>query len=69
MSSRGRRFNEATNLVQKVQGVKRDGHAKALAKRPRIPLIFQGTYSRGSNRPTLPAKSIQSPMSASKGNY
>ncbi|KAH0773664.1 hypothetical protein KY290_010801 [Solanum tuberosum] len=65
----GRSFNEVTNYVNKVEGVRRDGQAKALAKRANNSANFQGSYSRVSGRPTLAAKPIQSAMPASTGNY
>ena len=41
-----------TDYVKKVEGVKRDGQAKALAKRAMNSGNFQGSYSRGSGQPT-----------------
>uniref|UniRef100_M1DQX7 Uncharacterized protein n=1 Tax=Solanum tuberosum TaxID=4113 RepID=M1DQX7_SOLTU len=60
-----RSFNEVTDFVKKVEGVRRDGQAKALAKRDENSGKFQGSYSRGSRRPTLAARPIQSVMPAS----
>uniref|UniRef100_M0ZWW8 'chromo' domain containing protein n=1 Tax=Solanum tuberosum TaxID=4113 RepID=M0ZWW8_SOLTU len=61
----GRSFNEVTDYVKKVEGVRRDGQAKVLAKRAKNSGNFQGSYSRGSGRPTLATKPIQSAMPAS----
>ncbi|WMV59720.1 hypothetical protein MTR67_053105 [Solanum verrucosum] len=69
MTSAGRSFNEVIYYVKKVEGVRRDGQAKALAKRANNSGKFQGSYSRGSRRPILAAKPIQSAMPASTGNY
>uniref|UniRef100_M1DSW0 'chromo' domain containing protein n=1 Tax=Solanum tuberosum TaxID=4113 RepID=M1DSW0_SOLTU len=69
MISAGRSFNEVTDYVKKVEGVRRDDQAKALAKRAKNSGNFQGSYSRGSGRPSLVAKPIQSAMPASTGNY
>ena len=33
MTSAGMSFNEVTNFVKKVEGVRRDGQAKVLAKK------------------------------------
>lgn len=68
MTSAGKIFNEVTDLVKKVKGVRRDGQAKALAKKAKNTSNFQGSYSRGSGRPTLAARPIQSarPVSISK---
>ncbi|WMV33211.1 hypothetical protein MTR67_026596 [Solanum verrucosum] len=63
----GRNFNEVTNFVKKVEGVRRDGQAKALAKKAKNSGNFQGSYSKGSGRPTLAARPIQSAMPASIG--
>lgn len=57
------------DFVKKVEGVRRDGQAKALAKKSKNFGNFQGSYSRGSGRPTLAARPIQSAMSTSTGNY
>uniref|UniRef100_M1DHC6 'chromo' domain containing protein n=1 Tax=Solanum tuberosum TaxID=4113 RepID=M1DHC6_SOLTU len=65
----GRSFNEVTYFVKKVERVRRDGQAKELAKRAKNSDNFQGSYSRGSGRPMLAAKPIQSVMPASTGNY
>ena len=46
------------DYVNKVEGVKRDGQAKALAKRVKNFGNFQYSYARGSGRPTLEAKQI-----------
>ena len=62
-------FNEVTDFVKKVEGVRRDGQAKALAKKAKNSGNVQRSYSRGSGRPTLPARPIQSAMLASTGNY
>jgi len=69
MTSAWRNFNEVTDFVKKVNGVRRDSHAKALAKRAKNSGNFQSSYSRESKRPTLAAKPIQSVMPASTGNY
>jgi len=69
MTSAGRSFNEVTDYVKKVEGVRRDGQAKAWAKRAKNSGNFQGSYSKGSGRPTLAAKPIQSAMPASTGSY
>ncbi|WMV29883.1 hypothetical protein MTR67_023268 [Solanum verrucosum] len=47
----GRNFNEVTYFVKKVEGVRRDGQAKALAKRAKNSGSFQGSHSRWSGRP------------------
>ncbi|KAH0741272.1 hypothetical protein KY290_034315 [Solanum tuberosum] len=67
MTSAGRNFNEVTNFVKKVKEVRRDSQAKALAKKAKSSGNFQGSYSRGSGRPTLAARPIQSTMPASTG--
>ncbi|KAH0652758.1 hypothetical protein KY289_030436 [Solanum tuberosum] len=64
-----RSFNEVTDYVKKAEGVRRDGQAKVWAKRAKNLGNFQGSYSKGSGRTTLAAKSIQSAMPASIGNY
>uniref|UniRef100_M1D8E8 Uncharacterized protein n=1 Tax=Solanum tuberosum TaxID=4113 RepID=M1D8E8_SOLTU len=69
MTSTGRSFNEVTNFVKKMEGGRRDGQAKALAKRGKNSGNFQGSYYRGSGKPTLAAKPIESAMPASIGNY
>jgi len=69
MTSAGRSFNEVTDYVKKVEGVRRDGQAKAWAKRTKNSGNFQGSYSKGSGRPKLAAKPIQSAMPASTSNY
>ncbi|KAH0680945.1 hypothetical protein KY285_022559 [Solanum tuberosum] len=69
MTSAERSFNEVTDYVKKVEGVKRDGHAKACAKRAKNSGKFQGYYSKGSGRPTVAAKAIQSDMPTSAGSY
>lgn len=61
ITSAGNFFNEVTNFVKKVEGVRRDGQTKALTKKARNTGSFQGSYSRGSSRPTLTARPIQSP--------
>uniref|UniRef100_M1DMS5 'chromo' domain containing protein n=1 Tax=Solanum tuberosum TaxID=4113 RepID=M1DMS5_SOLTU len=61
----GRSFNEVTDYVKKIEGVRRDGQAKAWEKRAKKSGNFQGSYSKGSGRPTLAAKPIQSDISAS----
>uniref|UniRef100_M1DVA5 'chromo' domain containing protein n=1 Tax=Solanum tuberosum TaxID=4113 RepID=M1DVA5_SOLTU len=66
---RGRSFNEVTNFIKKVEGVRRDGQAKTLAKRAKNSSNFQGSYSKGSGRPTLASRPIQSAMPACTGNY
>ncbi|WMV45277.1 hypothetical protein MTR67_038662 [Solanum verrucosum] len=43
-------------------GVRRDGQAKALAKRGKNLGSFQGSYSKRSERPTVAARPIQSVM-------
>ena len=43
MTSAWRSFNEVTDYVKKVEGVKRDGQAKALAKRAMNSGNFQGS--------------------------
>uniref|UniRef100_M1DSB7 'chromo' domain containing protein n=1 Tax=Solanum tuberosum TaxID=4113 RepID=M1DSB7_SOLTU len=65
----GRSFSEVTDYVKKVEGLRRDDQAKSLAKRVKNSGNFQGSYSRGSRRPTLAAKPIQSVMPTSTGNY
>ncbi|WMV59252.1 hypothetical protein MTR67_052637 [Solanum verrucosum] len=69
MTSTRRSFNEVTDFVKKVEGVRRDGQAKTLAKRAKNSGNFQGSYSRGSGKPMLAAKPIQFAMPASTGNY
>uniref|UniRef100_M1DT60 'chromo' domain containing protein n=1 Tax=Solanum tuberosum TaxID=4113 RepID=M1DT60_SOLTU len=69
ITSAGRSFNEVTNFVKKVEGVRRDGQAKALAKRAKNSGNFQGSYSKGAGRPTLASRPIQSVMPASIDNY
>ncbi|WMV13843.1 hypothetical protein MTR67_007228 [Solanum verrucosum] len=69
MTSAGKSVNEVTDFVKKVEGVRRDSQAKALAKKAKNPSNFQGSYSRGSGRSTLAARPIQSAMPASTGNY
>uniref|UniRef100_M1CNY4 'chromo' domain containing protein n=1 Tax=Solanum tuberosum TaxID=4113 RepID=M1CNY4_SOLTU len=64
-----RSFNEVTNYVKKVEGVRRDGQGKAWAKRDKNSGNFQGSYSKGFGRPTLAAKLIQSAMPTSTGSY
>lgn len=46
-----------------------DSQSKALSKRAKNYGKFQGSYARGSNRPTLTTKPIQSSMPATTGNY
>ena len=53
MTSAGRSFNEVTDYVKKVERVRRNGQAKAWAKRARNSSNFQGSYSKGFGRPTL----------------
>ncbi|KAH0746358.1 hypothetical protein KY285_008015 [Solanum tuberosum] len=65
MTSTGKSFNEVIDFVKKVEGVRRDDQAKALAKRAKNSSNFQGSYSKGSGRPTLAAKPIQSVMPTS----
>uniref|UniRef100_M1DSX7 'chromo' domain containing protein n=1 Tax=Solanum tuberosum TaxID=4113 RepID=M1DSX7_SOLTU len=65
----GKSFNEVTNFVKKVEGVRQDDQAKVLAKKAKNSGNFQGSYSRSSGRPTLAARPIQSYISASTGNY
>ncbi|WMV14705.1 hypothetical protein MTR67_008090, partial [Solanum verrucosum] len=62
-------FNEVTYFVKKVKGVRRDDQVKALAKKAKNSGNFQGSYSRGSGRPTLAAQPIKSVIPASIGNY
>uniref|UniRef100_M1DDR0 'chromo' domain containing protein n=1 Tax=Solanum tuberosum TaxID=4113 RepID=M1DDR0_SOLTU len=69
MTSAGKSFNEVTYFVKKVEGVRREGQAKALAKKAKNSGNFQGSYSRDSGRPTPAARPIQSDMPASTGNY
>ncbi|WMV08780.1 hypothetical protein MTR67_002165 [Solanum verrucosum] len=69
MTSAGRSFNEVTDFVKKVEGVRQDGQAKTLAKMAKNSGNFQGSYSKGSEKPTLAAKPIQSVMPISIGNY
>ncbi|WMV09159.1 hypothetical protein MTR67_002544 [Solanum verrucosum] len=69
MTSAGKIFNEVKDFVKKVVGMRQDGQAKALAKTIKNSGNFQGSYSRGSGRPTIAANPIQSDMPASKGNY
>ncbi|KAH0765510.1 hypothetical protein KY285_001381 [Solanum tuberosum] len=69
MTSARRSFNEVTNYVKKVEGVRRDGQGKAWAKRDKNSGNFQGSYSKGFGRPTLAAKLIQSAMPTSTGSY
>ncbi|WMV32245.1 hypothetical protein MTR67_025630 [Solanum verrucosum] len=59
--------SEVTDFVKKVEGVRRDGKAKVLANKAKSTGNFQGSYSRGSKRPTLAARPIQSIMPASTG--
>ncbi|XP_049372615.1 uncharacterized protein LOC125837564 [Solanum verrucosum] len=54
----GKSFNEVTNFVKKVEGVRRDRQAKVFAKKAKSTGNFQGSYSRGSGRPTLAAQPI-----------
>ncbi|KAH0743175.1 hypothetical protein KY290_031168 [Solanum tuberosum] len=68
MTSAGKSFSEVTDFVKKVEGVRRDSQAKALAKKAKNTGNFQGSYSRGSGRPTLAARPIQSTMPASTGH-
>lgn len=42
--------------VKKVEGVRRNGQAKVLVKRSKNAGIFQGSYTKGSERPTLMTK-------------
>jgi len=58
MTSAGKSFNEVTYFVKKVEGVRQDGQGKALAKKAKNSGNFQGSYSRGSGRPTLAAQQI-----------
>lgn len=60
----GRSFKEVTYYVKKVEGVRRDGQAKALEKMARNSSNFKRTYSRGLGRTMLAAKNIQSTMPA-----
>ncbi|WMV08073.1 hypothetical protein MTR67_001458 [Solanum verrucosum] len=69
MTSARKSFNEVTYFVKKVEGVRRDGQAKALAKKPKSTGNFHGSYSRGSCRPTLAALPIQSSFPASTCSY
>uniref|UniRef100_M1DBS8 'chromo' domain containing protein n=1 Tax=Solanum tuberosum TaxID=4113 RepID=M1DBS8_SOLTU len=64
----GKGFNEVTYFVKKVEQVRRDGQTKALSKKANNLGYFQGSYSRGSKRPTLAAQPIQSFMPASIGH-
>lgn len=41
-------FNEVIDYVKKVEGVKRDGQAKVLAKRAKNSRSVQSSYHRGS---------------------
>ncbi|WMV58504.1 hypothetical protein MTR67_051889 [Solanum verrucosum] len=52
-----------------VEGVRRDGKAKALGKEPKNIGIFHGSYSSFSGRPGLAARPIQLTMPASIGGY
>uniref|UniRef100_M1DA66 'chromo' domain containing protein n=1 Tax=Solanum tuberosum TaxID=4113 RepID=M1DA66_SOLTU len=61
----GTSFNEVTDFVKKVEEVRRDGQAKALAKRAKNSGNFQGSCSRGFGRPTLAANPIHSVMPTS----
>ncbi|WMV37298.1 hypothetical protein MTR67_030683 [Solanum verrucosum] len=42
----GKSFNEVTDFVKKVEGVRRDGQDTALAKKPKRTCTFHGFYSR-----------------------
>ena len=53
MTSVGKSFSEVKNYVNKVEGVRRDSEAKALAKTAKISDNFQG-----SKRPILAAKPV-----------
>ncbi|WMV13700.1 hypothetical protein MTR67_007085 [Solanum verrucosum] len=55
-------INEVTDFVKTVEGVRSDGQAKALAKKAKNTGNFKSSYSRGSRRPTLVARPIQSAM-------
>lgn len=57
ITSAGKCFNEVTNYVKKVEGLKRDVQAKKLAKRSKNSRIFQGSYVSGSGRTTFAANS------------
>lgn len=63
----GKSFDEVINFVNKLEGVRRDGKAKALAKIDKKRSEFLGSYSRGSNR--LTGQPIQFSMPACTGNY
>ncbi|WMV49814.1 hypothetical protein MTR67_043199 [Solanum verrucosum] len=69
MNYAGKIFNEVTDFLKKEKGVRRDGQAKALAKRAENSSNFQGSYSKGSRRLTLVAKPIQLAMPTFIGNY
>uniref|UniRef100_M1D9J7 Uncharacterized protein n=1 Tax=Solanum tuberosum TaxID=4113 RepID=M1D9J7_SOLTU len=69
MTSAGKSFDEVTDFVKKVEGVRSDGQDKALAKKPKSTCNFQGSYSKGSGRPTFAARPIQFAMSSSTGSY
>ena len=47
------------DYVNKVEGVRRDGQAKTLAKRDKNSGNFEGSSSRGLGRATLASKSFQ----------
>lgn len=68
-TSAGNNFNAVTNNIKKVEEVRRDGQAKALAKRAKTSSNFQGFYSRGLERQKLAAKQIQSTEPTSTCNY
>ncbi|WMV18839.1 hypothetical protein MTR67_012224 [Solanum verrucosum] len=53
------------DFVKKVEGVRRDGQAKALAKKPNRTCNFRGSYSRGSSRLTHAAQPIKPALLAS----
>ncbi|KAH0764699.1 hypothetical protein KY285_000570 [Solanum tuberosum] len=53
VTSAGKSFNEVIDVVKKVEGVRRDGQAKALTKKPKNTCNFHGSYSRGSGREAM----------------
>ncbi|XP_049414653.1 uncharacterized protein LOC125877388 [Solanum stenotomum] len=66
MTSVGKSVNEVTNYVKKVEGVGWDRMAVGLAKKPNNTGKFNGSSSKGTCRPTVVARSIQSAMVTSK---
>ncbi|XP_049359578.1 uncharacterized protein LOC125824273 [Solanum verrucosum] len=46
-------FNEVTNFVKKVDGVRKDRHAKTLAKKSKKMVTYSGSYSKSPVSPSI----------------